>query len=269
VAQRTAELAAANEDLQQQIIRRRLSEEALGKLRSELAQVSRYTTLGALTASIAHEVNQPLSSIVTNASTCLRQLAFAPPDIEGAREAVLRTIRDGNRAADVVKRLRALFSKKGTTTESVDLNDAALEVFALALAELQRCRVTLRHELADELPILTGDRIQLQQVILNLMLNAAEAMISVDDRPRQLVVRTETVDACIQLSVQDSGVGFGDQGAERLFEAFYTTKSSGMGIGLFVSRSIIESHHGRLWAKPTISHGATFGFSIPLGLRGQ
>src|SRR5882757_4505669 len=242
----------------------RLSEEALAKVSSELAHVTRVSSLGVLTASIAHEINQPLSGIVTNASTCLRMLAADPPNVDGARETARRTIRDGNRASDVITRLRALFGKKSATTESVDLNEAAREVITLLRSELQRSRVILRADLTDDLPPLTGDRVQLQQVILNLLLNASDAMSGVDDRPRQLVIRTERDEGDrVLLTVQDAGVGFETQDVERLFEAFYTTKSSGMGIGLSVSRSIIESHHGRLWAAPNDGPGATFSFSIP------
>jgi signal transduction histidine kinase len=217
-----------------------------------------------LTASIAHEVNQPLSGIITNASTCLRMLAADPPNIDGARETARRTIRDGNRASDVITRLRALFAKKDATTESVDLNEAIREVIALSLSELQRSRVILRPELADDLPPVTGDRVQLQQVILNLLRNASDAMSGVADRPRKLVIRTERDEGDhVRLTVQDTGVGFEPHAMGRLFEAFYTTKSGGMGIGLSVSRSIIESHHGRLWAAPNVGPGATFSFSIP------
>lgn len=248
----------------QDVTERRLSEEALGKLRSELAHVSRVATLGALTASIAHEVNQPLAGIVTNAGTCLRMLAADPPNVDGARETARRTIRDGHRAADVITRLRALFGKKGAATEPVDLNDATREVIALSLSELQGSRVILRTELADGLPPVTGDRVQLQQVILNLLRNASDAMSGVEDRPRHLLIRTERDEGeCVRLSVQDAGVGLDPQAADRLFEAFYTTKNDGMGIGLSVSRSIVESHQGRLWASPNDGPGATFSFSIP------
>jgi signal transduction histidine kinase len=222
-----------------------------------------------LTASIAHEVNQPLSGIVTNAGTCLRMLAADPPNVDGARETARRTIRDANRASDVITRLRALFSRKNATTESVDLNEATREVIALSSRELQRSRLTLRAELADDLPPVTGDRVQLQQVILNLLLNASDAMSGVDDRPRELVIRTEIDESNrVRLTVQDAGVGFEPQAVGRLFEAFYTTKSGGMGIGLSISRSIIESHHGRLWARPNDGPGATFSFSIPRASKG-
>jgi PAS domain S-box-containing protein len=247
----------------QDVTARRLAEEARDKARSELAHVARVMTLGTLTASIAHELNQPLSGIVTNASTCMRMLATDPPNVEGARETARRTIRDGNRASEVITRLRALFSKKHAAAESVNLNDAALEVIALALADLQKNGVVLHPELADDLPLVTGDRVQLQQVILNLVLNASDAMSGVDDRPRQLVIRTERQDDRARLTVQDVGVGIEPYGVEKLFEPFYTTKSGGMGIGLSVSRSIIESHHGRLWATLNDGPGAAFSFSIP------
>lgn len=242
----------------------RRSEALLAEARSELAHVSRVATLGALTASIAHEVNQPLAGIITNASTCLRMLAADPPNVEGASETVRRTIRDGHRASDVIRRLRALFGKKGAATELVDLNEATREVIALSQSELRKGRVILHDELAGDLPPVAGDRVQLQQVIMNLLLNASEAMSGVDDRPRQVVVRTERDEAeRVRLSVRDAGVGFDPQDAERLFDAFYTTKTGGMGIGLSVSRSIIESHHGRLWAAPNDGPGVTFSFSIP------
>jgi len=248
----------------QDVTARRMSEEALAKARSELANVSRITSLGVLAASIAHEVNQPLSGIVTNASTCQRMLAAAPPNVDGALETMRRTIRDANRASDVITRLRALFSKKDATAESVNLNDAIREVIALSLSALQRNRVILRQELAEDLPAVTGDRIQLQQVILNLLRNASDAMSTVDDRPRELLIRTERDEGDqVRLSVKDAGVGLDPQAVDRLFEAFYTTKNDGMGIGLSVSRSIIESHHGRLWAAQNDGPGATFSFSIP------
>ncbi|HUB15058.1 MAG TPA: PAS domain S-box protein [Acetobacteraceae bacterium] len=248
----------------QDVTQRRLADEALAKARSDLAHVTRLTSVGAMTASIAHEVNQPLSGIVTNASTCLRMLAADPPNVAGARETARRTIRDANRASDVITRLRALFSRREATVETMDLNEAAYEVIALSLSELRRHRVILRQEFADDLPPVMGDRIQLQQVILNLVLNASDAMSTVEDRPRRLVISTAAEDDDhVRLMVQDTGVGFDPQSAKRLFEAFYTTKSGGMGIGLSVSRSIIESHHGRLWAVPNDGPGATFAFSIP------
>jgi signal transduction histidine kinase len=250
----------------QDVTHRRHTEEALAKLRAELARAARVASLGVLTAAIAHEVNQPLAGIVTNAGTCRRMLAADPPDVEGARETARRTIRDAERASEIVKRLRALFCKKGAASESMDLNEATREVVALSLSELERNKVMVRMELAGELPRVQGDRVQLQQVILNLFLNASDAMSGVDDRPRQLLIRTERDEENrVRLSVRDTGVGFEPQGVDRLFDAFYTTKSGGMGIGLLVSRSIIESHKGRLWATPNDGPGATFSFSIPGG----
>ena len=243
-----------------------VAEEALNRARSELAHVARVTTLSTLTASIAHEVNQPLSGIITNAGTCLRMLDADPPNVEGARETARRTIRDGNRASEVITRLRALFSKKEFSPESLDLNEATREVITLSLSELQRNRVVLQSELADDLPNVTGDRIQLQQVILNMLRNASDAMVGVHDRPRQLLIRTEGEGGDrVRVSVRDAGMGFDAQSMDKLFDAFYTTKSDGMGIGLSVSRSIIERHHGRLWAEPNDGPGATFSFSIPRG----
>ena len=205
----------------QDVTARRLSEEALDKARSELARVASAMSLGTLTASIAHEINQPLSGIVTNASTCVRMLSADPPNIEGAQETARRTIRDGNRASDVISRLRALFAKKDAIAEPVDLNEAAREVIALSLRELQRNQVILRQELASDLPIVIGDRVQLQQVILNLLRNASDAMSAVDDRPRELLIRTERdADDHIRLSVVDAGIGFEPEVAHRLFEAF-------------------------------------------------
>jgi PAS domain S-box-containing protein len=249
----------------QDITQRRVAETALDKARSELVHVTRVMSLGALTASIAHEINQPLAGIITNASTCLRMLAGDPPNVRGALETARRTIRDGNRAADVITRLRALFSKNAAATETVDLNEAAREVLALVFSDLLRNRVFLRALIDHDHPVLvTGDRVQLQQVILNLVRNASDAMSEVNDRPRHLLVRAERDDEGeARLIVTDSGVGFDPLAIERLFDAFYTTKKDGMGIGLSVSRTIIESHGGKLWAQANDGPGTTFTFSLP------
>ena len=250
--------------LSEDITQRKLSEAALAKARSELGKVARITSLGVLTASIAHEINQPLSGIITNASTCLRMLSADRPNIDGALETVRRTIRDGNRASDVITRLRTLYSKKELSPEWMDLNEAAREVAALSLSELQRSSVLLRYQLANDLPPLVADRIQLQQVILNLLRNAVDAMSAIDDRPKELLIITDRyVENQVQLSVKDAGVGLTPQAAEKIFDAFYTTKADGMGIGLFISRSIIEAHRGRLWATPNDGPGSTFSFAIP------
>jgi signal transduction histidine kinase len=244
----------------------KIAEEALDRARSELAHVARITTLNSLTASIAHEVNQPLSGIITNASTCRRMLESDPPNIDGARETARRIIRDGNRASDVITRLRALFSKREFMLEPLDLNEAAREVIALSLNDLQRNRVVLISDFAADLPVVMGDRVQLQQVTLNLLRNASDAMTSIDDRPRELLIKTQRDgEDRVRLSVVDAGVGFSPEVGDQLFQAFYSTKTDGMGIGLSVSRSIIERHHGRLWAEPNAGPGATFSFSIPCG----
>ncbi len=248
----------------QDVTERRHAEEALARAQSELTRVARITSLGVLTASMAHEVNQPLFGIITNASTCLSMLSADPPNIDGARETARRTIRDGNRASDVITRLRTLYSKKDPSPESMDLNEATREVISLSLRELHRHRVILRQELADDLPLITADRVQVQQVIMNLLRNASDAMSNIDDRPRDLLIRTERdEDDRVTLSVQDAGVGFEPQAVDRLFEAFYTTKKEGMGIGLSISHSIIEAHGGRLWATANDGPGATFSFSLP------
>ena len=249
----------------QDVTERRRSEDALSKVRSELAHMARVTTLGALTASIAHEVNQPLSGIITNASTSLLMLADDPPDIAGALEAAQRTIRDANRASEVIARLRALFKKTSIASESLDLNEATREVLALSLSELQRAQVIVRTELADDLPPVRGDRVQLQQVVLNLVLNAAEAMSAIEDRPQAAAWSEPSgtrVTTCVSRCATPD-LGSTPRSANRLFETFYTTKRDGMGIGLSISRSIIESHQGRLWAAPNDGPGATFAFSIP------
>jgi signal transduction histidine kinase len=187
-----------------------------------------------------------------------------PLNLDGVREALRRTMRDGNRAADVIARLRALFNKQEPASEPVDLNEATREVIALSLGELQNSWVIVRTELADDLQCVTADRVQLQQVVLNLLRNAVDAMNTVDDRPRDLLIRTEREEGDrVRLSVIDAGVGFDPQTTDRLFEAFYSTKNDGMGVGLSVSRSIIENHQGRLWAVLNDGPGATFSFSVP------
>lgn len=248
----------------QDISEHKLAEDELNRARSELAHVARVATLNAMAASIAHEVSQPVSGILTNANTCVRMLAADPPNIAGATETVKRTIRDANRAAEVIKRLRAMFSNKASTIEALDLDEVAREVIALSANELQRNRVVLQTEFSEQLPQVKCDRIQLQQVILNLLLNAADAMAGIADRPRTLLVKTDLHDdGSVRLAVRDSGIGLNPQSIGTLFKAFYTTKAQGLGIGLSISRSIIERHAGRLWASPNDGPGATFTFCIP------
>ncbi|HKB89215.1 MAG TPA: ATP-binding protein [Opitutaceae bacterium] len=242
-----------------------LSEARLAKARSELAHVIRVTTMGQLTASVAHEVSQPLAGIVTNANACLRWLAGNPPDIEEARLATQRIIRDSGRAGDVVKRIRTLFSRKVDHFVAIaDFNEAVNEVATLIKAEIEKHRIILHLGLSPDLPSTFGDRVQLQQVMLNLMLNGIEAMSGVQDRPRELSVRTEAIADKICIEVRDSGVGLDQESLKRMFDAFYTTKPNGMGMGLSISRSIIEAHDGKLWVIPNEGHGVTFWFSLPM-----
>ena len=251
----------------QDVTNRRIAQEALEKARSELWHVARVVSLGALSASIAHEVNQPLSGIITNASTCLKMLTTDPINVEGAVETTRRTLRDGSRAAEVIGRLRVLFAKKEAKTEAVDLNEATREVIALSNSELQENGVHLCLELSEPLPRVVGDRVQLQQVILNLLLNASDAMVGVEGRPKQLKICTSLDEQDrVCLSVTDTGVGLEKHLVPRLSEPFYTTKSNGMGIGLFVSRSIVESHQGCLCFSPNDGPGATFSFALPQAL---
>jgi C4-dicarboxylate-specific signal transduction histidine kinase len=232
-------------------------------------QLERVHGLGILTASIVHEVSQPLFGIATNASACLRMLSADPPNVEGARETVRRTLRDVNRAAEVISRLRALFTERGHPAGSVDLNKAVLDVLATSRSQLRKARVRVRHSLADGLPVVAGDRIQLEQVVHNLIRNAVEAMASVGGkRARTLTITTR----CVQngnalLSVHDVGVGIADQNSNDVFKPFYSTKPEGMGIGLCISRAIVEHHGGRLWVTANEGPGVTFWLSLPRARR--
>jgi PAS domain S-box-containing protein len=245
---------------------RKRAEEALRTAEAELARVSRVTTMGELTASIAHEVNQPLAAVVTNANACLRWLAGATPNLAEVRDALERIIRDGNRASDVIARIRALLRKAATEKERLDLNEAIQEAIALAQGELRKNGVVLRTALASDLPPVLGDRVQLQQVLLNLIMNGIEAMSALADRPKELSISAQKVELDLQVlvTVQDSGVGLNRQDMENLFKAFYTTKPQGMGIGLSISRTIVEAHGGLLWAAPSDGSGATFQFTLPI-----
>jgi PAS domain S-box-containing protein len=241
-----------------------LAEEALNQARSELAHVTRVTTLNALTASIAHEVNQPLSGIVSNGSACLRWLAGDAPDLDEVREAVRDIVRDGKRAAEVIGRIRALVTKRTTPLEKLDLNETIQEVLAIVGDEAKGKSVMIRTQFADEVPPIFGDRVQLQQVMLNLVMNGLEAMSSVSERARELVITTGNIDAGqVQVTVVDSGTGLDPNTRERIFDPFYTTKPSGMGMGLSISRSIIQQHGGRLWAAPNDGPGTNFHFTLP------
>jgi PAS domain S-box-containing protein len=241
----------------------RQKEASLREAQTELAHVSRVTTMGQWAASIAHEVSQPLTGIVANANAGLRWLAGESPNINEAREAIRRIIRDGNRAVDVISQMRALFKKARTLKERLDINEAIEEVVLLTQSEVQRNKVALRLELATNLPSVMGDRVQLQQVVMNLILNGMEAMSTVEDRERDLVIRTQRGEGDeVRVAVRDSGIGFDPANAERIFDAFHTTKPGGMGMGLAISRSVVESHGGRLWAVSNDDYGATFQFTL-------
>ena len=238
--------------------------EELHKTQAELAHVTRVTTLSELTVSIAHEVNQPLAAVVTNAEACLRWLGREAPNLDEARRAVEWIVKDGNRAAEVIRHIRALTSKTDTRKAPLDINDVVNEVIPLVQRELLSQRVSLRVELAPALPVVLADRVQLQQVILNLVMNGIEAMLPVTGRPRQLVIRSDHDEARqVLVTVEDCGVGISAENADRLFNAFFTTRSGGMGMGLAICRSIIEAHGGRISAANNAGPGATFQFTLP------
>jgi len=249
--------------LREQLTERKRADEALREAQVELAHVTRVTTIGGLAAAIAHEINQPLAAVITNGSACLRWLAGTTPNLDEARQAVGRIIRDGNRASDVIAKIRALLRKTGTEKERLDMNDVIREVVALAQSEIRRNGVALRAQLEGNIPPVLGDRVQLQQVVLNLIMNGIEAMSAIGDRPRELIISTQSgeIDQ-VHVTVQDSGIGLDPKSMERIFDAFYTTKSEGMGMGLAISRSIVENHDGRLWAVPNDGPGATFQFTL-------
>jgi PAS domain S-box-containing protein len=246
-----------------QFIERKQAEDALHYAQAELAHVSRLATLGELTASIAHEINQPLAAVVNNATACVHWLAAQ--NLEEARESAEFVIADGHRAGEIIGRIRALVKKAPSRKDRVDVNETILEVIALARSEVQSNGVSLRTRLGDELPLVWGDRIQLQQVMLNLMINAIEAMNEVDDAPRELLISSARDDSqSVLVSVRDSGPGLNPDSLDRLFHAFHTTKPHGMGMGLAISRSIVEAHGGRLWATANVPHGAVFQFTLPI-----
>jgi signal transduction histidine kinase len=239
------------------------AEEALRRMRTEMAHVTRVMTLAELAASIAHEINQPLSAIVNNGSACLRWLASNPPDVAEAREAATDIVRDGNRASEIITRIRALLKKSERTKASLDINQTIDEVIRLAGHEATTKGVTIRTDFTHDLPRISGDRVQLQQVILNLVMNGIEAMASVNDRPRELLIRSGRHESGkILVTVRDTGVGMDHEDLERIFDAFYSTKSQGLGMGLPISRSILEDHGGELWAVANEGPGMTFQFTL-------
>ena len=266
--QAKAEIKRLNDELEQRVIERTsqlmLASEALRETQAELAHVNRVTTMGQLAASIAHEVNQPLAASVTNAHAALRWLSLQPANLEEAREALASIVYDGKRAGDVIERMRALIKKAPPRKDGLDINDVILGVCALIRGELAKNGVSLRTQLADGLPLTQGDRVQLQQVMLNLIMNAIEAMSAVSHGSRELLIGTSTdASGAVRITVQDSGPGLNPETFDRLFDPFYTTKANGMGMGLSICRSIVEAHDGRIWASPTAGSGSTFHFILP------
>jgi C4-dicarboxylate-specific signal transduction histidine kinase len=264
VAERTAELKNANDALVRQMAEQRRTEETLQATRAELARAARITTIGELTASIAHEVNQPLAAVVANADACVAWLSRERPDLAEARSAAERATRGATRASEVIARIRSLITKATPEKSRVQINRIIEQTAALAEGQAARNHVAIKLELSPDLPVVFGDSIQLQQVILNLIVNGIEAMTSITDRPKMLTLRTQPENnGQMRVSVQDSGVGLNEEVMGRLFEPFFTTRSKGMGMGLSISRSIIEAHRGRLWAESNGLGGATFQFTLP------
>jgi PAS domain S-box-containing protein len=245
------------------ITQRKTAEEALRQAQADLAHVSRMTTMGELTASLAHEVNQPIAAAVTDANTCLRWLTRDPPDLDEAREAASRMAKDATRVADIVSRIRLLFKNVSPQRERVDLNKVIQEMIVLLHGEATRYTISVRTDLASDIPEVMGDRVQLQQVLMNLLLNSMDAMKDVDTT-RELIIHSQPAkNEQVMVSVSDTGVGLPPQQTEQIFNAFFTTKSYGTGMGLRISRSIIESHGGRLWAANNSPRGASFCFTLP------
>jgi len=257
------ELQTTNEALHAESLERKHAEEALHQAQADLSRVSRVTTMGELTASLAHEVNQPIAAAVTNANTCLRWLTREQPDVEEARAAAMRIVKDGTRAAEIIKRTRLLFKKGTPQRESVDVNEVVREMIVLLRSEAARYNISVRTELAADLPRVMGDRVQLQQVLMNLIVNGIDAMKEIDGA-RELAVKSQrTEKEEVLVSVSDTGVGLPPQQADQIFNAFFTTKPHGTGMGLRISRSIVEAHGGRLWAADNPPRGASFHFALP------
>jgi C4-dicarboxylate-specific signal transduction histidine kinase len=264
VEERTAELKHSNEQLLAEMAERKRAEEAYYEAQAELTRMTRMSAMGALAASISHEVNQPLAAVVTNADACLMWLCSDPPNLEEARAAVDSIAQQGTRASEVVRHIRAMFSKATPERAKVRVNELIQEVGILIEGAAQRNQVALHTELAADLPAILGDRVQLQQVIVNLVLNGIEAMNEVADRPRRLVIRSNRQNSGeVLVVVRDSGTGISPNDEKRIFDPFFTTKAQGMGMGLSISSSIIEAHGGRLWASSNSDFGTTFQFTLP------
>jgi C4-dicarboxylate-specific signal transduction histidine kinase len=264
VEERTAELKQANQQLLAEMAERKRAEEAYYEAQAELTRMTRISALGALAASISHEVNQPLAAVVTNADACMMWLTSDPPNLDEARAAVDSIAQDGTRASEVVRHIRAMFTNATPDRARVQVNELIREVGMLMEGEASRNQVALLTELAEDLPTAMGDRVQLRQVIVNLTLNGIEAMSAVTDRPRRLVIRSERQASEVLVAVRDSGTGIDPKDEKRIFNAFFTTKGQGMGMGLSICHSIIESHGGRLWATPNNDHGAMLQFTLPV-----
>jgi C4-dicarboxylate-specific signal transduction histidine kinase len=255
------ELQKTNNALDAESHERKQAEEAMRQAQAELTRVSRATTMGELTASLAHEVNQPIAAAVTDANTCLRWLTRQHPDVEEAREAALRVVKDTTRAAEIISRIRLFFKKSTSRRELVDVNDLVREMIVFLHSEATRYNISMGADLSTDLPQVTADRVQLQQVLMNLMTNGIEAMKNTDGT-RRLTVRSLAETEQVLLSVSDNGVGLPPQQADQIFDAFFTTKLDGTGMGLRISRSIVESHGGRLWAENNAPRGASFYFTL-------
>ena len=276
VAERTADLTRTNEELMLEIAERKQAEaelresitqqkraeEALRQAQADLAHVNRVTTMGELTASLAHEVNQPIAAAGTDASTCLRWLMRDQPDIEEAREAASRVVKDATRAAEIVSRIRLLFKKGTSQLELVDINEIIRGMVVLLRGEASRYSISFRTELAADLPQVMADPVQLQQLLMNLMINSIDAMKEVDGT-RQLIINSRSDNEHLLISVSDTGVGLPPHQADQIFNPFVTTKPNGTGMGLSISRSIVQAHGGRLWARDNSPRGASFNFTLP------
>ena len=267
VKHRTAELTAANEELKRQMIERKRAEEALFAAQAELAHIARLTAMGEMAASIAHEVTQPLTGIVTNSNACLHWLTGATANLEKARAAVDRIIRDGNRATDVINGVRNLVKNTPPCKDAVDMNDLIRNTITLTIGEMRRKRVHLETELDEELPWVLADRVQIQQVLLNLIMNAVDALSTVTDRPRKLAILSRQIEhpLAVQAVVRDNGIGLDAGNSDRVFDAFFTTKPQGVGLGLSICRTIVAAHGGQLTLLRNPDHGVSFQFTLPTG----